>query len=316
MRSRAYFIAFVLVAGSFALPHIAHASIPFFGPIIPNEINQCAAGWNAVMIVVNRAIELALTIAIVFIMPVMIAYAGFLYVVNPVDPSGISKAKKILINTIAGIVIALAGWMIVDAVMAAIYNPSAESGVTRLDVWSSLIRTDGTGLCLIQETSLQKLNQTNLQVTGLNASGNVAYVFGKTGAVCSDANPACSPSVLQAAGFTPAQANAMSCIAITENGGNATGCNGNACGTFQIMLTVNKLVGPSCGGTLDCPSLCKGNDGAAVATAACSPCVLAANNAACNAEAAHHLFSKSGYGPWTTSSDNTKSAGCVQQYGG
>jgi len=50
----------------------------------------------------------------------------------------------------------------------------------------------------------------------------------------------------QAAGFSDAQAQAMSCIAMTENSGKSSGCNGNACGSFQILLTKNSLSGPDC----------------------------------------------------------------------
>ena len=137
---------------------------------------------------------------------------------------------------------------------------------------------------------------------------------------CSNAN--CSPNALKDAGFNDTAANVMSCIAITENSGNSSGCNGNACGTFQIMLTANQLNGPSCAQfndgnpTLNCPALCKGANGKAAKTeASCAPCVAAANNAQCNAESAAALYNSSGYKPWTTQSDNTKSGACVTKYG-
>ncbi len=316
MRSRIFLLVFSLLTVSFAVPFAAHAAIPFFGPIVPEEINRCAAGWGALIDVANRIIELLITLGIVFVAPIRIAYAGFLYVVNPVNPSGIARAKKVLWDTVIGIVIMLAAWMIVDAVMAVLYNANAPAGANSgvLGTWSSLITSSGDS-CLIQESLLQNLNQTNLSVSGVSANGSTVYISGRSGALCSDANPACSPAALQAAGFTPTQANVMSCIAGTENSGSATGCTGNACGTFQIMLTVNPLVGPACGGTLNCPALCHGNNGAAVQTASCQPCVQAANNPQCNAQAAQYLYSQSGYAPWTTSSDNPNSAACIQQYG-
>lgn len=169
MRSRILFFAFVFAAGSLALPHLAHAAaaIPFFGPIIekswtvpgviPGTSVQCALGWGAVLTVVNNIIRFLLTIAIVFVMPIMIAYAGFLYVVNPVSPDGKNKAKGILLNTIVGIVIALAGWLIVDAVMAVLYSGSA--GSTKWGTWSSLITSGGALTCLPQEGVGTGLNQ-------------------------------------------------------------------------------------------------------------------------------------------------------------
>lgn len=158
MRSRIPLYALLLVAGSLALPIAAHAAIPFFGPIIPNEPitingiasnqNVCAAGWGMLITVFNNIIQLLITLAIVFVAPLMIAWSGFLYVVNPVSPEGVKKAKGILTNTIVGIVIALAGWMIVDAIMVVLYNPDARNGGTRLGAWSQLIVGSSSGLCI------------------------------------------------------------------------------------------------------------------------------------------------------------------------
>lgn len=311
MRSRVPLFMLLFLAGSFALPLVAHAAIPFFGPIISENNNLCPAGWGMLMIVINNIISLLITLAIVFVAPIMIAYAGFLYVINPVNPDKRGEANKILMNTIVGIVIALAGWLIVDAVMAVFYNPSAAGGT-----WASLVTSSGDQ-CLPQAGALPNDQLNQAVISGISASGDVITVNGQSTAQCSGTNTACSPAALQAVGFTLAQANTMSCIAVTENGGNSTGCNGNACGTFQIMLTVNPLVGSACGGTLDCPTLCKGNNGTAVQTTACQPCVQAAYNPQCNAQTAYYMFTKSSYGPWTPpSSDNTKAAACVQQYAG
>lgn len=314
MRSRVPLFAFLLVAGSLALPLAAHAGIPFFGPIIPPSYNVCPAGWGMIMDVINNIISLLLTLAIVFVAPIMIAWAGFLYVINPVNPDKRGEANKILMNTIVGIVIALAGWMIVDAIMAVLTPNGKPFGQN----WASLITSSGgTKSCLVQRGSLpgDPLNQVTF--TGVSASGGAVTISGQSTAQCPSSNTACSPMVLQAAGFSPTEANVMSCIAVTENSGNATGCNGNACGTFQIMLTVNQLVGSACGGTLNCPALCKGKDGVAVKTASCQPCVQAANDPKCNAETARYMVSRSGYADWTPPrSNNQNSAACVQQYAG
>lgn len=152
MRSRVPLYALLFVLGSLALPHLAHAAIPFFGPIIPPENPTCPLGWGAVISVINNIISLLLTLAIVFVAPLMIAYSGFLFVVNPVNAGGKEQAKKILTNTIVGIVIALAGWMIVDAIMVALYNPDTPIPGGRLGAWSDLITSDGVA-CLKQEGS-------------------------------------------------------------------------------------------------------------------------------------------------------------------
>lgn len=153
MRSRIPIFAFILVAGSFALPLVAQAGgVPFFGPIIPQAEDQavCAAGWGMIITVFNNIISLLITLAIVFVAPLMIAYSGFLYVVNPVRPEGISEAKKILTNTVVGIVLALAGYMIVAALMAVLYNPE-----TFKQTWSQLITSGDAPICIPLAGSLR-----------------------------------------------------------------------------------------------------------------------------------------------------------------
>ncbi len=157
MRSRVPVFALLLVAGSLALPLVAYAAIPFFGPIIPEVYSRCAAGWDMLITVINNIISLLITLAIVFVAPLMIAWAGFLFVVNPVNASGKEQAKKILLNTIVGIVIALAGWMIVNALMAVLYNantPNPAGGV--LGTWSQLITSGGAPICIPLEGSLRQ----------------------------------------------------------------------------------------------------------------------------------------------------------------
>ncbi|MDO8514765.1 MAG: hypothetical protein Q7S50_04430, partial [bacterium] len=99
MRSRATFFILLFVAGSLALPLAAHAGggIPFFGPIIPAAYNVCPASWGLLITVINNIIRFLLTLVIVFVAPLMIAYSGFLFVVNPMNSGGIAKAKSILL---------------------------------------------------------------------------------------------------------------------------------------------------------------------------------------------------------------------------
>lgn len=168
MRSRATLFFALLFVGSLALPSFAHAGgIPFFGPIIPQDAGQavCAAGWGMLIVVINNIISLLLTLAIVFVAPIMIAYSGFLFVANPVNPSGREEAKKILTNTIVGIVIALAGWMIVDAIMAVLYNPSTPG-----ETWSSLVGSKGELPCIPLKGSLEQVvTQPSAPITAVPA---------------------------------------------------------------------------------------------------------------------------------------------------
>jgi hypothetical protein len=319
MRSRGTLFSILFAVGLFVVPQVTHAAIPFFGPIIPDAFNVCPPGWGMIITVINNIISLLITLAIVFVAPLMIAWSGFLFVVNPVNAAGKEQAKGILTNTIIGIVIALASWMIVDAIMAVLYNPTNPS-----ETWSSLITSGGVSACLPQKGARHgdRFNPDRT-VTGVGAGGGSVTPSGKTLAQCSGGNTVCSPAVLQNAGFNETQANVMSCIAMTESSGNPITCNGNACGLFQIMLTANQLVGPACSKynngnpVINCPALCKAANGGAVKNeASCKPCADASLDAACNAQSAQNLVAKSGYTPWTCTNCNSKAKSCIQQYGG
>lgn len=150
MRFRAHLSSVLFIVVFLAIPIAAQAAIPFFGPIIEKSWNECPLGWGAVISVINNIIQLLITIAIVFVAPLMIAWAGFLFVINPVNASGKEDAKKILTNTVVGIVIALSGWLIVDAVMAALYDRSAVG-----ETWSDLIGSRGFDPCIKVAKSLK-----------------------------------------------------------------------------------------------------------------------------------------------------------------
>lgn len=289
MRSRISLLAFVLVASSFVFPHLAHAGgIPFFGPIIPDTANTCPAGWGLLIIVINNIISLLITLAIVFVAPIMIAYSGFLFVVNPVNPTGKAKARGILLNTIVGIVIALASWLIVDAIMAVLYNGS-------FGTWSSLITSGGAPICLSQAGSTSAPTPSSGVTT---VAGNI----GVAGALCASGNPACSVSALEAQGLTSAQASAMSCIAVTESSGNPNTPDSStgACGTFQITTRPGNWSNP------------------AYHSAPCSTS-SSCNDATCNLQTAVIMFKKQGYQPWTGKNPdgtywNPNAVACVNKY--
>ena len=256
MRSKVPLFALLFVASLFALPLATHAAtIPFFGPIIPQDGTQavCAAGWGMLITVINNIIAFLITIAIVFVAPLMIAYSGFLFVVNPVNSSGIAEAKKILTNTVVGIVLALASWMIVDALMAVLYNPTAVGRT-----WSSLI-SGGGDICVPQAGALpgEGLNQ----VTGVSAAGGITTGSSGVG-VCAPATVGpCAVSNLATScfGANAAAANAANKVCGTESTGDPTKLsagdkladgNSYSVGLFQINLTnsytIIQVRGQSC----------------------------------------------------------------------
>jgi hypothetical protein len=111
---------------------------------------------------------LLITLGLFILVPIRIAIAGFNVVIHSDNPGTISKEGKVILNTVLGIVIALAAWLIVDAVMAVL--TTGPSGTTFARNWSSIVNFSGN-TCLIQAGSLQNLDQSNVGVTGVSASG-------------------------------------------------------------------------------------------------------------------------------------------------
>lgn len=136
----------ILVA-VFAFPELAAAKIPFLGPIIPSDFNECPIGFSGLIVVMNRLISLVLTVLIVFVAPLLLAWAGFLLVINAARPEGKEEARKMMLNVVIGIAVALSSYLIVNAVLVALTRPSGgESGT--LAYWTRVFGGGGGDPCL------------------------------------------------------------------------------------------------------------------------------------------------------------------------
>jgi hypothetical protein len=115
-RSRLFFLALAAVALLPALTFAATAD--FFGPIVPDACNcpNAAAGWGCVVQVVGGLLKFAISFGII-IAVLMFAYAGFLWVLNPMNPENRSAGRKMLINAAIGLVLTLSAWLIVNTLL-------------------------------------------------------------------------------------------------------------------------------------------------------------------------------------------------------
>jgi hypothetical protein len=331
MRSRTLF-AIVFTTTFFVLPLAAHAGIPFFGPIIPTAYNVCPASFGLLITVINNIISLLITLAIVFVAPLMIAYAGFLFVVNPVNAAGKEKAKGILLNTVVGIVISLSGWLIVDAIMAVLYNPKTVG-----QTWSSLITSGGVAECLPQKGA-QPGDSLNQATTGVSATGALSSPpSGKAGT-------ACDPALVLAAApaLTATQANILACIAQPEsqcgtaqdppnfawNTGTPSKKASTAAGPFQVLLSSNHdcYENSACytaavvSGPLNCQNGFDsfGNPKTdAQSKLLVDTCLKAAYNLNCSATAAACLLKNNGgsFSPWQADVKSQTQSGCINSGG-
>lgn len=336
MRSRTLLLALVLAVGSLALPLAAHAAIPFFGPVIPPQSitgvlgsDTCAAGFGMLIMVINNIISLLLTVAILFVAPIMIAWSGFLFVVNPVNPSKKEEAKGILLHTVVGIVIALCGWLIVDAIMAVLYKPDTPVNGGTLGVWSQLITSGALGPCIPLAGSLSQATQQN--TAGVSTGGLTLPPTQQVGTACDPA------AVLAAAAagnpsytLTTVEANTFACIAGPESSCGKKLINFNfgkgstAVGAFQVLLQSNASCyeNTSCYaaagvmGPLNCASGFTGGNpiqGSKVA----QDCVNAASNFNCSAASAACLLRRNhnSFSPWQQDVNSAVQSGCIKNAG-
>src|SRR3989344_2352923 len=88
------------------------------GQIVPatcNEPGGCKSICDIATVaqnVLNTGIYIA-----VFLSAVLFAWAGWLYLTSVGNSGGISKAKEVFVNVAIGLVIILAGWLVVDTLM-------------------------------------------------------------------------------------------------------------------------------------------------------------------------------------------------------
>ncbi len=232
----------------------------------------------------------------VLIAVLLMSLAGFKAVM-----SGGHHASEVVVGTatniLFGILLALAAWLIVDTCLKILMeNPDA--GPTQYGFWNAI-------------TCIPNPELTGAGPGGMGGDGGGITSGPYTGVTgggqqCDPANTSCSVEALKALGYTDAQANTMSCIAMTESTGNpnAINPNGGACGTFQTLPGLHFV--PSSPVYRALPSACQSQ-------AAC-------RDASCNMQAAYQLSQnrlkagQSAYGDWTCLNCNPKAHACVAQY--
>ncbi len=264
----------------------------------------------------------------------MFAWAGILYFTSLSKPSQVEDAKRIFRNVGIGFVIVLCAWLGVQTLLKAVLKPAYYQSWNSIQCVQAGVNQPGGRQYgksindLLKSLPLLNKNVQYPDVSGtqLTCGGNLVldnnacytpegtYVktadvvnttpgrYGVAGTLCANDNPACSPAALEAAGFTPNQAKAMSCIAVTESSGNPFLVNpqGGACGTFQILPSNWKK-----------PNLHDGTD-----CTSASSC----QNADCNLQAAATLAAyrqtagQSPYADWTCPGCNSKAQACVSKY--
>ncbi len=219
------------------------------------------------------------------VITLIFAWGGMKMVMSGGNTEGVSEAKGMMTNAVIGFFILLASWLVINTVLVSVISKD-----------SSIQERLGEGMWNQIECVAPPTRTT---ATGGGASNADVVTGPGAGVLCN--NSFCSPSVLQEVGFTPAQANVMSCLAMTESSGDPSivNKNGGACGLFQILPS--NWANPNLHKNTYCSR---------------SSC----QSAKCNAEAAYALTQgrvKNGqprYGDWTCPGCNAKAQACVQKY--
>ena len=112
LRLAALFVTVFFVAPSLVLA----ASLP--GQIVPQSCNGTGGCQSIcdIATVAQNVLNTGIYIA-VFLSAVLFAWAGLKYLTNAANPGEVSRAKEIFFNVAVGLVIILAGWLVVDTLM-------------------------------------------------------------------------------------------------------------------------------------------------------------------------------------------------------
>lgn len=219
------------------------------------------------------------------IVALLFCVAGWDFFTAGGNTSKIEHGKRIFSSALIGFIIAIASWLIIQTIIIGLVtNQSFYSGIGNSwntldcggDIDSQRHRQDSIGALLgVGGGSTAQPVWTGPGGGGANTTGT----RGKTVCVTGNCNPQSITEASNAAGMSlpGSQVNALSCIAQTENSGQAAGCSATtACGTFQINQGNWNAYAPA-----NCQGLQN------------------RNNAQCNLQTALVLYQKEGYQPWT-----------------
>ncbi|HQU07921.1 MAG: hypothetical protein B7X04_02995 [Parcubacteria group bacterium 21-54-25] len=215
-------------------------------PLVPQtDINgsalTCPLGYGAFFLLIQNVLVDAVILASIFAV-LLIAYAGFLFVINPASPDGVSKGKTVLTNTVIGFIVVLVAWLLVSELIS-VFTTGSMTSVT------SLLNPSAKSLCLpIGAPTVSSVQPSSVgvveQVPTVGPSGNavmvsfsttqpdvalqVGYVAAST--YSAEIGSACSGSSV------PNCITVVTAIIAQESNGNpAATCNAaGACGIMQL----------------------------------------------------------------------------------
>ena len=311
----------------FGILPVQAANLPLLDPnfsIVPTECQACPCGAGGLLQLIQNLMNASISLGVIVI-TLVIAYAGFLFIMSPTNPENRSKARGMIANALIGFIIVLSAWVIVDFIMKILYNDKGTFGP-----WNKILAVDNPTLCIaVQEASqisglpgIFSLPINSVGIGGGASSGGGGTGGGAGGPPTPATRGICTPAGLQKYGWPVALAPKMSCVTKYEN----TSCNASApsgtdigadgrsvsIGLFQVNISANDLNSPACtalngGQPLNCTNAFTGgaytgsNHSTRVRDARLyDVCRAAASNPSCNTAEAIKIYQKQGIKAWGT----------------
>ena len=308
-------------------------------------------GMGGILVLVQNLMNAAVSLTVI-VMVLIIAYAGFLFLTSPFNSENRSKAKSTLAGTFMGVIIVLAGWLLVDFVMKVLYNPDAVFAGKEIGPWSRIIT--GGDACIKARDTKPLFDSLPFSPGG---GPSVNSELGAGGGYAGPGQPAslgtadCSPSRIATAAaaggyrLTDAQASTFSCLAKSESscGQNISGAktpdgkSTTAHGMFQIVLgyrnpktgalspchslnipvcsAAAKRVGWTGSGDLNCANAFSGGKVKPGMESLARVCQAASKDLNCNASAAACLLKQTpSFSDWTKDPRSSSQKACVAKY--
>ncbi|HEX7651118.1 MAG TPA: pilin [Candidatus Paceibacterota bacterium] len=308
MRRLAAWLPLFLAMIALGVPHLASADVSSLSTgfsIVPDACNCGAgAGWGCVLLVIGNLLNLAIGIGVLASVAAL-AYAGFLWVTNPLNSENRTQGRTMLMNAVIGLVIALGAWLIVNTLLTVLTGSGVESATSKLGIGSNCLPT--------ASDITSDLNVSN------NSSGSTVGYSGTPVNGAPNVRGECTPDALALNGMDSSITSTMSCITKTEDASCALGAKSGtdlsdngagpsvSIGMFQVNISANNLSQyPACeaavnNAPLNCTAAFTGGAYTAsnhsthlVNQNLYNTCVTAASNAKCSAQVAQDLYQNHG----------------------
>lgn len=133
-------MAIITVSIATFIPIVTQAASNAVLKTIVPQAGGCPLGYSAFFKMIQNVLTDSLVFAVV-VAVLLISYAGFLFVVSPASPDGVSKGRAVLTSTVIGFVIVISAWLIVNELISVFTTGSISS-------FTALLNPAYSNLCL------------------------------------------------------------------------------------------------------------------------------------------------------------------------